>query len=86
MKKLFVYIQGKIDEYVIKRFKQLMPKELISSLYKLIVKRDLEITTKEINVKKGRIRYTLLIVKDKNLKTIFNLGRHFESEPAISNR
>jgi len=73
------YIQAKIDKYVIKRFQQLMPKELITSLYRIVVERDLVITTKIVEVKKGKIRYTLMIVKDKNLQTVFNLGRHYEN-------
>ena len=86
MKKLINWIQSKIDKYVIKRFQQLMPKELIRQLYKIVAEGDLQISVKEIEVKKGKIKYTLLIVKDKNLKTVFNLGRHFTQEPVISLR
>jgi hypothetical protein len=87
MKKYFKsvveYIQAKIDKYVIKRFQQLMPKELITALYRTVVERDLQITTKVIDVKKGKIRYTLLIIKDRDLQTVYNLGRHFEQEPKL---
>jgi len=80
MKKLYLtvknYIQSKIDKYVIKRFAEIMPKELIKSLYRHIAETELQITTKTDEVKKGKIKYTLLISKDKNLQTVFNLGRH----------
>lgn len=79
MKKIIAYIRTKIDKYVVKRFQVLMPKELITALYRKVVENDLNITTKEIRVKKGKIRYTLLVVKDKDLKTVFNLGRHYEN-------
>jgi hypothetical protein len=77
------YIQAKIDKYVIKRFQAIFPKELVKSLYRNIAEDELLITTKIVEVKKGKIRYTLVIVKDKNLKTVFNLGRHYELEPKI---
>lgn len=86
MKKIIIWIQNKIDKYVIARFQKLMPKEIIRSLYRIVAEGDLEITTKVVEVKKGKIRYTLVITKDKNLKTIFNIGRHFEQIPIISNR
>ena len=75
------YIQSKIDKYVIKRFQELLPKELIKSPYRSIVEGELQITTKVIDVKKGKIRYTLIVIKDKDLKTIFNFGRHFDTKP-----
>ncbi len=65
-----------IDNYVIKRFQKLMPKALITNLYQQIAKADLMLEEKIINVKKGRRRYTLLIMKDRNLQTKFWLGRH----------
>ena len=68
-----------IDSLVIKRFKKIMPKDVITALYRIVVERDLNITTKEISVKKGKIKYTLLVMKDRNMKTVFNLGRHFEN-------
>ena len=80
------YIQAKIDKYVIKRFEQLMPKELITKLYRIVGVWDLQITTKEVSVKKGKMRYTLFVAKDRDLKTVFNLGRHFMTEPKITNR
>jgi hypothetical protein len=79
-KKIGAYIQAKIDKYVVKRFAMLLPKDLITSLYKQIAERDLVITTKEVQVKKGNRKYTLLVAKDKNLATVFNLGRHEENE------
>ena len=90
MKKYYIqvrnYIQAKIDKYVVKRFQEILPKELVKSLYRSIAEKELQITTKIVDVKKGKIKYILMIVKDKNLQTIFNLGRHFDSEPVISCR
>ena len=83
MKKIIVWIQAKIDKYVIKRFEQIMPKDLITALYRKVVERDLEITHRIIDVKKGKIRYKLLIIKNRNLETVYNLGRHFEQEPKL---
>lgn len=80
------YIQAKIDKYVIKRFKEILPRELIKSLYRSLAEDELQITTKIVDVKKGKIKYTFVIVKDHELKTIFNLGRHFEQAPIISLR
>lgn len=90
MKKLFIrvadWIRNKINNFAIKRFISLMPKTIITELYRKVVERDLQITTKTIFVKKGHLRYTLIVVKDKNLQTIFNLGRHGSNQPVISNR
>jgi len=83
MKKLIRFIQNKIDVYVINRFKRLMPKAIITELYRMVVENDLQITTREISVKKGRIKYTLLIIKNKNLKTVYNLGRHYEEKQLV---
>jgi len=83
IKKVCDYIQAKIDKYVIKRFEQLMPKELITALYRRVVERDLEITHKIIDVKKGKVRYKLLIIKNRKLEMVYNLGRHFEQEPKL---
>ena len=80
MKKLSKWIQTKIDAYVIKRFKALLPKNLITELYRKIAKNDLQLDIKEVNVKKGKRRYTLLVVKDRNCKTVFNIGRCQDSE------
>ena len=78
LKTVTEYIQTRIDRYVIKRFKVIMPKELIRSLYRAIAESELRITTKVIEVKKGKVRYTLIVTQDKDLKTRFNLGRHLE--------
>ena len=87
MKKYFIkvaeWIQQKIDKYVIKRFQQLMPKGLITELYRKVVERDLLIQTRTVFVKKGKIRYTLLIIKNRNLETVYNLGRHYEQVPKL---
>jgi hypothetical protein len=77
MRKIIKKINEWLDDFAINRFKKLMPKEIITSLYRLVVERDLNITTKEINVKKGKRRYTLLVIKNKNLETVYNIGRHF---------
>jgi len=71
------YIQKKIDKYVIKRFQELLPKRLIINLYRAIAKESLRVTTKVVNVKKGKIRYTLVVIEDREGKTIYNLGRYF---------
>ena len=71
------YIQNRIDRYVIKRFKELLPKKLITSLYRSIAKENLQITTKVVPVKKGKIRYTLVVIEDRHGKTVYNLGRYF---------
>lgn len=77
------WFQAKIDKYVIKRFATILPKPLIKSLYRQIAESDLQITTKEVQVKKGKRKYTLLVVKDKNLQTVFNLGRYDENEESF---
>ena len=76
MKKLIHRIQERIDRYVVKRFQALAPKVIIQQLYKRNATGDLLLTEKIINVKKGRRRYTLIVVKDRNLQTVFNIGRH----------
>jgi hypothetical protein len=87
MKKYFIkvaeYIQAKIDKFVIKRFTQILPTDLITSLYRKIVERDLLISTRAVFVKKGKIKYTLMIIKDRNLETVYNLGRHYTQEPKL---
>lgn len=83
MKKIIVYIQAKIDKYVIKRFQKLMPKELIKSLYRSIADSELKITTKEIAVKKGSIKYTLLIIESIDGSRTYNLGRHFLKDSIV---
>jgi hypothetical protein len=42
---------------------------------------DLQIETKMVNVKKGKRKYTLFIAKDKENKTVFNIGRHKDYTP-----
>jgi len=79
IKKGLQCIQSKIDKYVLKRFEQLLPEKLITVLYKKVAKNDLVIDEREIRVKKGKIKYTLFIVKDKDCKTIFNLGRNLNN-------
>ncbi len=76
MKKIIAKIQSKIDTYVIKRFQSIAPKQLVINLYRAIAQKELLIEEREINVKKGKRRYTLLILKDKNLETVYNLGRY----------
>ena len=75
MKKLLKRFRKLFDGYVIKRFQSIAPKWLIIDMYKKIARNELLIDIKKIRVKKGAVRYTLLICKDKNLKTKFNLGR-----------
>ena len=54
--------------------------DIITDMYKKIAMDNLKIAEKQVNVKKGDRRYyTLLIFKDSNLQTIFNIGRHERS-------
>ena len=76
MKKIF-------RRFIIAQFKKMMPKDVIIDLYREIAAGDLQIETREVTVKKGRKRYTLFIAKDGDAKTIFDLGRHFNSEPEV---
>jgi hypothetical protein len=76
MKKLIEKIQEKIDRYVVKRFQALAPSSIVQALYKRQAIDQLQLTEKIINVKKGKRRYTLIVCKDRNLQTIFNIGRH----------
>lgn len=82
MKKLFIrvadYIRKRLDEWAIRRVNSLMPKKTITEWYRKIAERDLNIQTRTVFVKKGKVRYTLLVVKDKSLQTVYNLGRHPE--------
>jgi hypothetical protein len=90
MKKYFIrvaeFIQKTVDNFVIKRFSEIMPHDLIVALYHRIAQRDLRINVKTVYVKKGKIKYTLVICKDRDCKTVFNLGRHYEQAPVISTR
>ena len=85
MKKLFIrvadFIRGKFDRWAIARVSDLTPKAIITELYRKIAERDLLISTRTVCVKKGKIRYYLFIVKNKNLETVFNLGRCPEYDP-----
>ncbi len=86
IKTVMDYIQAKIDKYVIKRFQELLPKKLITSLYREIARKDLQITTKVVPVKKGKIRYTLVVIEDRGHKTVYNLGRYFHFLCPSTNR
>ena len=65
-----------LDEYSMKRIQRLMPKNFIISLYKRLALGDIKVEERIINVKKGKRRYTLLILKDENFVTKYWLGRH----------
>ena len=52
-----------------------MYRNFITNEYRKIAQSDLVVGTKEVQVKKGKRRYTLFFVKDENLQTRFNLGR-----------
>ncbi len=77
------FIREKIDKYVVNRFVQIMPKALITELYRKVVERDLLIQTRTVFVKKGKIKYTLLIIKNRHFETVYNLGRHYGHEPKL---
>ena len=83
MKRLKAWIKSKLDQWAIERFTMLMPKKLITDLYIKIATKDLKLEERVINVKKGSRRYTLLILKDRNGETVFNLGRHGSTEPYL---
>lgn len=52
--------------------------QIIQNLFVAIVKKQNRvIVEKEIRVKKGKVRYTLLIIHTKHNKLRFNLGRHY---------
>lgn len=76
MKNIVEKIKKMFDGYVIRRFTHLMPAKLITSLYREIASGDLKLDIREVSVKKGRVKYALLICKDRELKTKFNLGRN----------
>ena len=75
MKKLIEKIQNYIDKYVIKRFSKLAPKKIIEALYRNQQIGDLKLTSREISVKKGKRKYTLLIIETQKGFHKFNLGR-----------
>ena len=85
LKSIRLYIVSKVNNLALTRVLglQLLTDSIITELYKKVAKRQLQIDTKIIEVKKGKIRYTLVIIKDHNLKTVYNLGRHFEARPYI---
>lgn len=66
-------------------------KKLLNNLYEHFIFREYKrLAKKHIGaclalykheVKKGKIRYTLLIYRDDQGKTVFNLGRHGELTP-----
>lgn len=50
---------------------------LITRLYQKLAKEALQIDERQVFVKKGNRRYTLLIFKEAGkLETVFNIGRH----------
>ena len=52
-------------------------RKTITNLYLKIARKDLLVEERQVNVKKGKRRYTLFISKEPNgLETVFNLGRH----------
>jgi hypothetical protein len=58
---------------IIKKFYE----KTITNLYLKIAKKELLVEDRQVNVKKGKRRYTLFISKEPNkLETVFNLGRH----------
>lgn len=62
-------------------------RKMITEIFRSYNRMDtLGIATKEVRVKKGKRRYTLLIAKDGNNETVFNLGRHLEIEPSLSDK
>ncbi len=72
-------IQIRIDIYVIKRFVKLYPKKLIKDMYHKMAIEETVVDVKEVHVKKGKVRYTLVVAKDKDHVTCFNLGKYPEN-------
>ena len=50
--------------------------QAIKTMYKYIAQKELVLSTELKPIKKGNRKYHIIVCKDKNLKTIFNLGRH----------
>jgi hypothetical protein len=69
MKKLFRKI-------IFHFYEKFMDSTHIINMYIRVAKKNLVIKEKIINVKKGKRRYTLLVIKTAKNKTIFNLQRH----------
>ena len=92
MKKLInnikTWINDKLNKFAVNRFKLISPaySVLITELYRKIAKDSLRIDIKIIEVKKGKIRYKLLILKDKDLKTVYNLGRYHTDEYPVKSK
>jgi len=56
---------------------------LIKKLYKQIRKNEFQLTQEIIHVKKGKLRYTLIIFETENQKYRVNIGRHKDDVSAI---
>ncbi|MBE9489921.1 MAG: hypothetical protein IMY67_06480, partial [Bacteroidetes bacterium] len=48
----------------------------IKMMYKYIAQKELVLSTELKPIKKGTRKYYIIVCKDKNLTTIFNLNRH----------
>lgn len=48
----------------------------IKAMYKNIAEKELVLSTKLKPIKKGKDKYYIIVCKDKNLKTVFNINRH----------
>ena len=59
-----------------KRLRKLFEKWIRKQYQKIRCKEGFLITSKEVNVKKGKRRYTILIFETNQQKVRINLGRH----------
>lgn len=72
--KVLKFIMRLLSEHEIKR-------EILN-----IYKKDVELYNKIIHVKKGKIKYQLLIIKPKNdTRSIYHLRRHHQSDMILEN-
>ena len=51
-------------------------RDRIRAMYKNIAEKELVLSTELKPIKKGADKYHVIVCKDKNLKTVFNVNRH----------
>jgi hypothetical protein len=65
-----------IKKLHLKLIKRIASNEIITELYRAIAKKDILVNTESVvRVKKGKIRYSLVVFKDKNLRTKFWISK-----------
>lgn len=81
--------QKRLDHYVLRRFIEISdnPKELKGKIFDLesklydVTSKDIILDQRVIDVKKGRRRFNLLVLRTKKGTIKFNLGRYYETVP-----